>query len=109
MKLFYHGDLDGHCSGAIAYRVAKSQGKDVELYEGKYGMSLENIPFKKDDEIVVVDYSFQKKGQWEYILGFTNNITWIDHHKTSIDDYEHYGFKGIRLNGTAACELTWKL
>ena len=48
-------------------------------------------------------------------LSESKDFTWIDHHKSVIDEYDAYRqatgkaeIKGIRRSGTAAIELTWE-
>jgi oligoribonuclease NrnB/cAMP/cGMP phosphodiesterase (DHH superfamily) len=103
MKIIYHGDLDGHCSGAIAYKYYRERGVEPELIEAiRYGLTFDNV--EKDEPVIVVDFSLP----FTELLKITKNIIWIDHHQTAIDEFEHLGLEGIRKSGIAGCELTWK-
>jgi oligoribonuclease NrnB/cAMP/cGMP phosphodiesterase (DHH superfamily) len=100
MKCFHHTDGDGLCSGAI---VKKFYGDKYEYIKYDY----KDFPYdsiEKDEEIILVDCScdFYK------LLEITNNITWIDHHLSVIKEYEHLKLQGLRVDGTAACELCWR-
>lgn len=108
MKIFYHGDLDGHCAGAIAYQYYRKQGMLPELHEAKYGMKLDNINIEPYELVIIVDFSFQLPGQFQELIETTSNIIWIDHHKTSLEEFKDLDLDGIRRDGTAGCELTWE-
>lgn len=101
MKCFYHGsDMDGKCSGAI---VRSLYGDDCEYIPYYYG----DFPFDsiaKDEQVILVDCSCD----FEKLLGITEHIIWIDHHITAIEKYEYMKLKGLRRDGTAACELCWE-
>ena len=109
MQIVYHTDLDGYCSGAIAYNFFANNYSAEKL--GLIPME-HNRPFpfekiKKNEHVVILDYSL-KKGDWNKLLEITTNITWIDHHISSIKKFENLKhLNGIRKSGTAACELTW--
>jgi hypothetical protein len=36
------------------------------------------------------------------------NLIWIDHHKTSIERWDHTRPNGLRIDGVAACRLAWQ-
>jgi len=101
MKCFYHGaDMDGKASGAI---VRKFYGDECEYIPYFY----KDFPFdsiEKDESVIIVDCSCD----FNKLLKITKDIIWIDHHKTAIDQYEHLKLKGERVDGIAACELTWE-
>ncbi len=112
MKIIYHNDLDGHCAGAIAYkyyldRVKREDRDKIELIEASYGMKLPE--FEVDEPVIVLDFSFETPGQFDGLVARTGQITWIDHHKTAIEEFRHLKYlRGVRLVGTAACELAWR-
>ena len=102
----FHRDNDGRCAGAI---VGKKFGiEHINWVQMSYG----NIPpwndIKKDDIVIIVDFSLQIKGQWEQLLNITKDVIWIDHHKSAIerDDSPHH-LNGLRIDGTAGAQLTW--
>lgn len=37
-----------------------------------------------------------------------NGVIWIDHHKSSIEKYAGHHINGYRIDGVAACRLTWQ-
>lgn len=92
MICFYHNDADGRCAAAIVAMAEKHgflkdrMGDDVivEYEEMDY---KKPCPFGKiaaDELVVIVDFSF-KPDVMEKILDLTENIIWIDHHKTAKD------------------------
>lgn len=108
MKCYYHNDLDGRCAGAIIFRALGDRllGDYIEV---DYKDSIDVDAIKKDEDIFIVDFSF-KPEVMEQVLKITNNIIWIDHHKTA-DEYKYsQEIKGLRITEDkkfAGCELTW--
>jgi hypothetical protein len=56
------------------------------------------------DQIFIVDLAVEELMDR---LELRPKIVWIDHHKTSIELYKFVEFKGVRLDGVAACRLAW--
>lgn len=104
MICFHHNDLDGKCAGAIVYF------KHNNCRMIKMGYS-KKIPFhliKKDETVYIVDFSF-KPDQMAILMQITENIVWIDHHKTILDHiYNIDSIKGIRDINHSGAYLTWK-
>jgi len=103
--------MDGKCSAAIVRKVYKESSfseNQMEFIEMSYKDEFPFEKIKEDEEIVIVDFSLQKPGEFKKLAQKTSNLLWIDHHKTAIDDFESMGLKGIRKDGVAACELTWE-
>lgn len=117
MKCFYHNDLDGQCAGAIVHKFykidrdyTKETGEPCEFIMINY---KDEFPFEKivkGEEIIVVDFSLQKEGEFDKLLSITDKVIWIDHHKTAIEKHKHLEGKvrGIRQDGKAGCVLTWE-
>ena len=104
IKCFYHrADLDGQCSGAIV----KHTFKDAILYPIDYGIPLDKSIINKEDLIIIVDFSFDVNTM-DWINQNSEQLIWIDHHKTAIEKCSHLTIFGIRDDKFAACELTWK-
>ena len=111
MKIISHSaDADGLVS---AYLVAKKFGitdpKDFIMLD--YGCGIDFLPLiSNNEEVVICDFSFENGPYDMYkLLAKTKNVTWIDHHKSSIDKYGKFGndIPGLRIDGTAACMLTY--
>jgi len=100
----HHNDADGRASAAI---VRMALGPDVWLHEMNYG---DSIPLEKilvSDHIIIVDFSLPKDDMLK--LANYHQLTWIDHHKTSLDEMANKvdNWPGIRDLNEAACVLTW--
>lgn len=117
MKCFYHNDLDGICSAAIVNLWWNSELR--LLQDGTTVEPVEFIPMNynkvfpinkilKNELVIIVDFSLQKSGEFEKLLEITNEVIWIDHHKTAIDKFSHIACKGTRKDGVAGCVLTWE-
>jgi nanoRNase/pAp phosphatase (c-di-AMP/oligoRNAs hydrolase) len=110
MLCVYHiADHDGKGSAA----VVKYAHKDCELYGYNYDQEIPYEEIAKHDEVVICDISFPMEYMFE--LHRTKKLVWIDHHASSIAQYDAYlekegglGIVGSREVGTAAIELTWK-
>ncbi len=116
MKCFYHSDLDGQASAFCVYAwvgIKPTNNEytinDIRFIEINYGKPFPFDSIKKDEQIWIVDYSISPEEMLK-LLSITQDITWIDHHKTAIEKYANFPHKirGIRKDGEAACVLTWK-
>ena len=109
MKCFYHRDNDGVFSAAcVAAFSTQTQDEAREFVSINY-----NEPFPFDtigahEQVWIVDYSIEPD-EMRRLLGITENVHWIDHHKTAIDKYKDFNtqIRGVRQDGLAACHLTW--
>ena len=109
MKLFYHNDLDGRCGAAVILRAVKG---DPKLIEMDYTRDVPVDSIEKDEEIIIVDFSFEPKVM-KQVLAKTSNVVWLDHHATAKAYEKEYGRKlhGLRNfenKSEAGCELAWR-
>lgn len=108
MKTFYHSaDLDGMCSGAIV----KYRYPETELIGINYG---DPFPWgsldDRQERVFMVDFSLQPFSDMVQLASMVP-LSWIDHHKSAIIEWEEYNrpFEPLDINSDyAACELTWK-
>jgi len=114
IKIFYHSaDFDGKASAAIVHQYCIIKRKPAWLIGINYGYDFKESVLSElisGDEIYVVDFSFTPE-EFKILKEKTKSITWIDHHKTIIENknYEDLKIPGIRFDGQkAACELTWE-
>lgn len=113
--VFFHNDMDGHCSGYIAYRALMEKKEKEDLTEQVF-MHPINYGWK-------IDFDLINRGQDVYFLDFIpndnkvlerlskeNNLIVIDHHKKAIEEFDKNfpGTKGIRNTDHAGCYLTWQ-
>lgn len=115
MKCFYHDDMDGKCAGAIVHKFfkvdndyTKETGEECEFLRINYKDEFPFDSIKPRESIVIVDFSLQKEGEFQKLLGITDNVIWIDHHKTAIEKHGDLNVRGVRRDGTAGCELAWE-
>jgi oligoribonuclease NrnB/cAMP/cGMP phosphodiesterase (DHH superfamily) len=113
MKCFYHRDMDGKCAAAIVFQ---SVGIRMEVGVICYPPEFISIDYKDtldlktilpNEQVWIVDFSF-KPEVMEELLKITEDITWIDHHKTAMEYKYSQELAGIRDNNFSGCELTWK-
>lgn len=111
MKCFYHVDADGICAGFwVDYfedRKVMAHAKR-KFYLINYGMEFPLGDIEPGEKIYIVDYSIEPE-EMDKLLEITDDVVWIDHHKTAIAKYKDYpkNIAGIRYDGIAGCELTW--
>ena len=108
--LYHKSDLDGQCSAAI-WKDSWPNGLLVGM---TYGQTID-AQVLADKDVTVLDLSLTaaQLKQWAPIV---SKLTWIDHHKSSIDVWgkvrEADELKGTSIRtvfslSKAACELTW--
>jgi oligoribonuclease NrnB/cAMP/cGMP phosphodiesterase (DHH superfamily) len=104
--IYHSKDLDGIASGVIM----KLKYPDIKLVGYDYGQELEvNV----DEPIIMADVSLPMKNMLDLAKISKWNFTWIDHHISSINEYNSYigdgeSFCVAVLDTTkSACELTW--
>lgn len=101
MICFHHNDNDGRCGAAIVARadrngvLKKRMGDDVtvEFEEMDYNKAIPFWKIAADELVIIVDFSF-KPEDMSKVLDLTENVIWIDHHKTA----EAYDY-GRKLEG----------
>ncbi len=104
--IYHNRDLDGFTSGAII----KLKYPDATLIGHDYGEPIPKLPDEED--IIMADVSFPMEDM-KYISVRSNSFTWIDHHISSMKDFEKYivvkpHYISAVLDTTiAACEGTW--
>lgn len=109
--VYHHNDNDGRLSAAIVrYKHALNT---VEFREVDYGDKIHFDRISQGDKVFVVDFSFPVVKFLE-LLSVTDNVVWIDHHKTISIIEEELNERGIKIPGLrirdkniAACELCW--
>lgn len=108
-KCFYHSaDLDGHCSGAVvAYAL---QDPELELIGINYGELFPWETISAGEPVIMVDFSLQPFADMVRLNDLAT-LTWIDHHKSAILDWEEHNRpvrRAVLNTEKAACELAWQ-
>ena len=132
MKILHHCDHDGYCAAYVVKHCAVNyldiDKDDIEYIEMDYNRPTPFDKIEKDETVYIVDFSIPPEDMNE-LLAKTENVVWIDHHKSAIEKYDGYIFKvpyivdgvrygmweyddgnikGIREEGKAGCELAWE-
>ena len=123
MICIYHSkDLDGFSSAAIVKRwhdqlndYPDNVGKgELKLIGYDYGQPVPFNLIPEGEKIIMVDVSFDMPDMLKLAKHSKNQLTWIDHHISKINDYKAFVgdgetfLKAVLENGIAACEGTWK-
>lgn len=107
MICFHHNDADGLCSGAIIYRKYSDS---ITMVEIDYKMDFPFDKINEGEEVVIVDFSLEKPGEWAKLWEITHNIIWLDHHESAIKIAPHWlskSIEGIRDIERSGCMLAW--
>ena len=109
MLCIYHiADHDGKGSAA----VVRSVYPEIEFLGLNHDMEIPYETINHHDKIIICDYCLPMDYMNE--LNQSKDLTWIDHHISSITEYEKRReqgmaeIKGLRRDGTAALMLTWE-
>ena len=103
-------DLDGHSSGAII----KLKYPDCKVIGFDYGQDLPYEEIKSGEPIIMADVSMKMPQMLELAKYSNWQLTFIDHHKSAIEDYKKFVGDGesfctaVLEDGISACEGTWK-
>jgi len=107
-KIFCHRDADGYCAGAIALH----ENPEATLQSMQYNEPFPIETIKKHEKVYILDFSLQEPGMFEKLLRKTEDVVWIDHHKTSLGKFdgliEKYNFKSVLDIEHSGCYITWK-
>jgi oligoribonuclease NrnB/cAMP/cGMP phosphodiesterase (DHH superfamily) len=110
MKCFYHNDADGRCAGFwVRDGVSGNDGyPERDFIEMSYSKPFPMNTVRKNEDVYIVDYSISPD-EMRQLLDITENVTWIDHHKTAIEKYKDFEHevRGVRYDGIAGCMLTF--
>jgi oligoribonuclease NrnB/cAMP/cGMP phosphodiesterase (DHH superfamily) len=103
MKIYYHDDPDGRCSAFLVrhFRVPELDPEStITFVPMQYDKKINFDSIASKEEVWIVDFSFEIV-DFEKILEKTNNIYWIDHHKSSIEKYadflRNHPLMGVRI------------
>lgn len=116
MKIFHHDDLDGKSGAFICnYFTVDSTNPDIFVMlthdKEKDKQKLEMV--EENERVIIVDYSFGENtiDNLRNILKKTTDVTWIDHHKTSIDLIKNHPefnkIRGYRVEGYSGVALAY--
>lgn len=113
VAIYHSRDLDGYSSGAII----KRKYPEAKLVGYDYGQPIPYDKIPKGVPIIMADVSLPMPDMVELANYSGNQLTWIDHHISAINDYQTFlsescngepFLTAVLENGIAACEGTWK-
>ncbi len=124
MIVIHHNDADGLCAAAIlehkfGYKepglLKRTDTPKITYISITYGDSF-NPSICEGEDVWIVDFTFENNVM-KQINDLANSLVWIDHHISRIDDMSSNSLmntpgsndyiRGVRVDGIAACELTW--
>lgn len=110
--VYHHNDHDGIVAAGILYNHMKRPHNMVfSMIDYNKELNFEHIDFQKGDKVFFLDYSFTgeyNKRELIYLLNRRINnddVVWIDHHISSINQLEEYNIEGIR--NKELCGAAW--
>lgn len=116
--IYHEKDLDGFTSGAIIKMALEEKNADYQLIGYDYGQPFPWDRIKRGSGLFMADVSMPMDEMNDLADRCNGNMTWIDHHKSAILDFDEYISKndGCRLKSIitelnyelSACELCWK-
>ncbi len=106
MKIVHHNDADGYAAAYLSYLYENND--NCEFIEMNYDKKFPFNKISKDEKVIIVDFSLNTPDM-EKLLSITDNIIWIDHHKSAIEKYRDFkrNIKGIRFDGISGAGLTY--
>ena len=117
--IYHHNDHDGIVAAGILYNyiidigIYKPEDIIFNMIDYQKELNFDHIDFDNNEQVWFLDYSFSNeynKKEFEKLLKrrkYTSDITWIDHHKTSVRLFEGYQIPGIRDTALSATALTY--
>lgn len=123
MIIFHHNDADGITAGAVAVLGIKKALKEGFFKDDGYGIRSMKMDYPKEfpayminegEAVFILDLSFTVNNieeAFEAIFKKTHNVTWIDHHASSIDAKKlikgKYNYQGIINSSYCAAYLAY--
>lgn len=106
--IFHHDDLDGIASSLILKNYYFNSKCISCSYEKELINPLNVV--NKNDTVVIVDYSFAPEIMRELYLLLDDNLIWLDHHISAINNSKKHGYnkiRGVRDTNYCGTELSW--
>jgi hypothetical protein len=119
--LYHKADWDGIASGLVIKWFLERDGvsrEHIHLFPMDYGDPLPDLA-EREDPLLKWPLSWREAFGRIFIVdlncpalmdetGLRDRIIWLDHHRSSIEQYEGCGFMGARVDGVSACRLAWQ-
>lgn len=115
MKCIHHNDMDGHSAAAVV-RFVTTNTNPQDYFEWDYNSPIPVDTFEENEYVYIVDCSFGESTvkYLEQMMDKNCHISWLDHHKTSIDLQANPKYAwtarlpGIRSTEHSGAYLTWQ-
>lgn len=116
IAIIYHdADFDGKLSNEVCgfHLNRLHPNANIHSYGWDYGRPVPEVQWTDYDAIYIVDLSVDELMARPELR---DKIVWIDHHKSAIEKWdatpsdaepEPEAFRGLRIDGVAACRLCW--
>lgn len=100
--------MDGKCAAHVVLLFDKMAVDNRTCQPINYGMEFPFDLIKRGERVYIVDYSIEPE-EMRRLKAITDQVIWIDHHKTAIEKYADFPIEidGLRDIEYAGCELTW--
>ena len=107
--VFYHNDMDGECAAHVINSYDDWPTPSASMRAINYGMDFPFDEIGEGDRVYILDYSIEPQ-EMTRLLDITENVIWIDHHKTAIEKYADFGREilGLRSTEMAGCCLAYQ-
>lgn len=112
--VYHRVDYDGLFSCLIAKKRLEEDTEigEIKLIGHNYSDPIPNLESEDADYIILVDISFPPDYMKTLAEQKRSEVTWIDHHYSSLKNAEDHGYSGVFLGrqevGKGAVELTWE-
>ena len=112
MKVWTHDDMDGLSGGAVIAKYFGNYSKE-DFTATNYNKGFDFSKVEKDEKVIFVDLAFSETTAHYLteLMNITDDIIWIDHHKTSIELENKYpvfkNLRGIRQIGICGSALAY--
>lgn len=121
MKIFYHNDMDGKCAAHVINSYDDWPTPSSSFHAINYGMEFPLADIEEAERVYILDYSIEPE-EMKKLLAITEDVIWIDHHKTAIEKYQDFLWEpldpdrtgdqgsilGLRSVEMAGCCLAYK-
>jgi len=111
-NIYYHNDMDGKCSAAIAISHMMANGilkSDINAFPVDYDIPFPLGKTGEGDHVYVLDFT-PAKLVFSKLISKAQSVTWIDHHKVieTLADDQFKVLAGNRNRTNCAAVLAWQ-
>ena len=100
--IYHSADFDGIFCREIARKFLGDSANYIGWNHGD-----PKLTYPEEGNVYVLDLSPECFEKLPVVVEHLKGLVWIDHHKTSIDQFSP-AIAGYRIDGVAACRLAWQ-